>query len=490
MPGHDARPRRAAGRAVLVACALLASLALPASSPAFAERDLTPPGEIGAVRIRPVAVRPDGSMGLIHGDPKFTFTDPNRTVGDVEPPWPAGAGVPCTDPSMPDDCARTLASNEPDVNPSAGDGHTHTHTGDRWIIVNEIHGFARGDTIMIGSPSCDFGALGFTCRKYRPGFGIQSAQPNGEIAYVTGGDAGKGLRGPGLLRLRDGLLHSHPEGTRIVKLPTAYTGQQLHVVVPHEALLGSGLEPVTVTATLIPPAASRDPAGDRLRLPVDHSHLDRYERIVSSPAGDAIFYVPRSMTGVATIGRGFDIATEDTWYAVEIVSRDATGRPVAYGIARFKLNPVMMRDLRIDRTRIPPTYPVAIEGSLRDASSPEAANRPVEDATVEVMVTKPDGTKKGFYANACTDNDPGPRTVCGGDEVGYQPRHYGAFKIHVGGMRGFQARGQFQFCRPCMERNLNSAMDTAQQGTYRAIVSVYHVSPFVGGQVQWEVRVL
>jgi len=272
----------------------------------------------------------------------------------------------------------------------------------------------------------------------------------------------------------------------------------LHVTIPHRALLGDALGPVTVTATLIPPPASRDASAYRFALPVDHTHPDLYERIVASPAGDATFYVPRSMTGVATIGRGFDIGTPDTWYAVELVSRDASGTPAASGIARFKLNPVAMIDLQIDRTRTPPTYPVAISGALRDASSPAALNRPVEDATIEVMVTKPDGSTKGFYANTCTDNDPTAETVCGGDIVGYDKRYYGAFKIHVGGARGLQfgrggggsGGGGAGLCQACFERNLDSAMDTSQQGTYRAAVSVYHVTPPVGGEVAWEVRVL
>lgn len=488
MRTHTMQRRPATHRAALLTMALIAGLMAATPSRGEGGRDLTPPDALGDVRIRPVALQPDGSVAPLKGDPKFSFTNPNRTVGDVEPPPPLGNGAACTDPSKPDDCARTLAVNDPALNPSAGDSHTHYHAGDRWILVNEVHSFDKGDTIMIGSPSCNFIVLGPTCRKYRPGFGFQSQQPTGEVAHVIGGDAGKGLTGPGALLLRDGLRNDHAEGTRVVKLPTAYTGQQLQVVIPHRFLLVGTSGPVTVTATLIAPDGSHDPSAYRFRLPVDHTHPDRYERIVSSPAGDATFFIPRTMTRTATIGRGFDLATPDTWYAVVIEALDPLGTPVASGVARFKLNPVTMRDLRIDRTRTYPTYPVAIFGALRDAT---ALARPVEDAAVEVMVTKPDGTTKGFYANSCTDNDPSALTVCGGDEVGYDRRHYGEFKIHVGGARGLQfGGGGFGVCRPCAERNVGSAMDTSQQGTYRAIVSVFGVTPFVGGPVQWEVRVL
>lgn len=491
--------RQAARRAVLATVGLLAAV-FAGLAPAGADgaRDLTPPGALGDIRIRPVALQPDGSVAPVTGDPKFAFTNPNRTVGDVEPPPPTGNGVGCADPSGPDDCARTLAVNDPALNASAGDSHTHYHPGDRWIVVNEVHSFAKGDTILIGSPSCNFVVLGSTCRRYRPGYGFHSEQPAGEVAHVVGGDAGKGLTGPGALQLRDGLRSGHPEGTSVVKVPTAYTGQQLQVAVPHWALLGNSPGPVTVTASLIPPEGSHDPTFDQTRLPVDHTHPDLYERIVTAPDGNGTFFIPRTMTRTATIGPGFDIRTPDTWYSVVITARDPLGFPVASGIARFKLNPVAMLNLRIDRTRTYPTYPVAIFGALRDATSPAALNRPVEDAAVEVMVTKPDDTRKGFYANSCTDNDPTAETVCGGDEAGYDKRHYGEFKIHVGGARGLQfgrgsgggGSGGFGVCEPCAQRNIDSAMDTSRQGTYRAIVSVFGVTPFVGGYVQWEVRIL
>lgn len=471
-------------RPLLALTALAATLVATGFMPAQASgpvqvNNLSRPQRQSVIRVKPVLQDRTGLTKPQVGDEKDPTTNPNRTVGDVNPPPPVGNGAPCV--PFTGECYRSLAANDPAINPSAADGHTHYHTGDKFLIVNETAGFALGDTIMIGSPNCNHAFLGPTCKAFKIGFGVIDEQPNGEIAHIVAGDAHPAHHGVGVLELAEGLtrtfcyapaktpaadLCAHIEGEQVVKLQTTFQGQQARVDIPHFDLLNCGdpfLVPpgaptcnandVAVSATFIPPQGSHNPSfpGRPLALNRDNPN-GPFTALVPAlcgppnpPCGSGLFsfYIPKDIMEHATIGKGFDVNTTDTWYSIKVEARDVvSGAVVADGIHKYKLNPVAILNLRAENPTRPgddeffPTESVEIIGEVRDNSSSAALYRPAEDLVVDVVVTKPDGSDASFQTNSCVDTDPTPSDVCGGNIFRSQPNNHGNFLITFGGPSG------------------------------------------------------
>lgn len=451
--------------------ALIASMAVVPAQ-AVVHNNLSMSGTTGRIRVRPIFQERTGATQLQRGDQRNVVTNPNRTVGDV--PEVKGGQFPSFCDPAPADCLRLIAPNDPTVNPSAADGHAHYHTGDKFLIVNEVAGFRRGDTIRIGSAYCNFPTLGPTCKKFIPGFGLVDEQPLGEDAHVVGGDTNPGDRGVGVLELRDGLANTvcptaslygpcaYEAGTVVAKLPTLYQGQQFRVDINHTDLLDcdtTAFPPIScnpndvaVSATFLPPQGSHDPSFPSRPLALNRDNPNGpFAAVVPAACGPAScgaghfsFYIPKEITGTATIGRGFNVNTPDTWYTVEVTARDTiTNAIVADGVVRFKLNTVAIFDLKAENPQSPgdntffPTESVEITGGLRDnTSAPAFAGRPVEDVIADVTVTRPDGSTASYEVTSCVDTDPTPADQCGGNIFRSQPDGHGKFMVTFGGPQG------------------------------------------------------
>ncbi|HVL90050.1 MAG TPA: hypothetical protein VM841_07435 [Actinomycetota bacterium] len=460
--------------ALLLALAGLPALAplAPASAAGITVGGLSEPGTSGAIRVLSIAADKRGVYRPQTGDPNDRSQDPSRTVGDVPS---IGDGGPGCAPVISTDCFRSLAVNEASVNASATDGHAHYHAGDTSIVVTEVKHFRAGDTIMIGSPHCNYARLGLTCERYLPGFGMVREQPTGEIVAIEGGDVGPSVHGPGVLRLSHPLAFDHRPGEQVVKLPTVYPGHDLRIDVPNAALLGSHPPPLHVRATFIPPQGSRIPWDAGFRRPLARATSKTvFEQIVHGPDGTTSFWMPREITYTTTAGRTFSIDTEDSWYTIEIVARDGGGRVVQDGVARFKTNPLAIPFMTTDPQRVFPGNAVQITGWVRDGFSPATMSRRVEDIDVNVVVTKPRGSQS-FKASSCYDSEPGPDDICGGDPFGATPNQHGNFNVRMGGTRCNEENLGI-----CMRGNIYDRMgDTQDRGTYTVTATVRGVTPAV-----------
>lgn len=460
---------------------LLALAGLPAlapTSPAIAAGgvavgELSAPGTSGAIRVVPIAADKTGRYRSQTGDPSDIAQNPSRTVGDVPRIEDGGPGCSPAEPSK--DCFRTLAANEESVNASAADGHAHYHAGDTSIIVTDTKHFRAGDTIMIGSPHCNYARLGMTCERYIPGFGMQREQPTGEIVAIEGGDLGPAVHGPGVLRLSHPLAFDHLPGEQVVKLPTVYPGQDMRIDIPNQAILGVHVAPLYVTATFIPPQASRFPWDADFRRPLAAAYSKTvFVQSVHGPDLTTSFWLPREITYTTTTGRTFDIGSDDDWYTVEIVARDESGRIRNDGILRFKTNPLAIPFMTTDPKRVFPGNAVQITGWVRDAFSPATLSRRVEDIDVNVVVAKPRGSQS-FKASSCYDSEPGPDDICGGDVYGATPNNHGNFNVRMGGSRCNEENLGI-----CMRGNVYDRMgDTQDRGTYTVTATIRGVVPAV-----------
>lgn len=468
---------------------LLALAGLPAAaptSPAVAAGgivvgNLSAPGTSGAIRVVAVAADKTGRYHTQTGDPSDAAQNPSRTVGDVPRVEDGGPGCAPAQPAT--DCFRTLAINDPTVNASAGDGTGLYRAGDTAIIVTDTKMFRPGDTIMIGSPHCNYARLGMTCERYLPGFGMIREQPTGEVVAVEGGDLGPGAFGPGVLRLSHPLTFDHHPGEQVVKLPTVYPGQDMRVDVPNRVLLGSHPAPLRVRATFIPPHGSRFPWDADFRRPLAAAYSKTvFEQIVHGPDGTTSFWLPREITYTTTVGRAFSIDSDDSWYTIEIVARDGAGRVVQDGIVRFKTNPLAIPFMTADPQRVFPGNAVQITGWVRDAFSPATMSRRVEDIDVNVVVSKPRGSQS-FKASSCYDSEPGPDDICGGDVFGSTPDNHGNFNVRMGGTRCNEENLGI-----CMRGNIYDRMgDTQDRGTYTVNATVRGVTPAVRGTTTFRV---
>lgn len=484
---HAVRPTAGA------ACLALALALLPPAEPASAaggvvRNGLTKPGTSGVLRVVAVAADRYGVWSVQHGDPYDRQQDQARTVGDREPPPPAGAGPACADNPAPTDCYRALGVNHPDANPSAADGHAHHHAGDSAIVVGEVSGFLAGDTILVGSPYCNMPRLGMTCARWVPGFGYVEEQPAGEIAHITS-ITGSG-HGPGILRLHEPLAADHRPGEQVVKLPTVYLGQDMQVAVSNEALFDTDpvpFGPLTVRATLVPPQGRRSPWDPAVRRSLAVLGTKTvYEQQVEGPGGVTTFFVPREITAHATVGRTFDLRTDDSWYTVEVVARDPSGHVVQDGALRFKINPIAIASLVADPSRILPFDRVLATGLLRDASSPAALARRVENVDVDVVVRKPRGTRS-FRVRSCYDYDASAADICGADPFLGQGNMHGNFFVQIGGT-ACNSRNPGHCTNP--SRATRGMTDTQDAGQYRVEARVRRVVPAVLAATTFDVALI
>lgn len=531
--------------ALVCLAALLATMAITPAQ-AVVHNNLSMAGTQGRIRVRSVFQERTGATQLQRGDQRSTATNPNRTVGDV----PAIKGNQYAAGCAPfsSDCLRTLAPNDPTVNPSAADGHAHYHTGDKFVIVNEVSGFRRGDTVLIGSPYCNFPTLGATCKKFIPGFGLVNEQPVGEVANVVGGDVNPGDKGVGVLELGgSGLANTvcftaslygpcaYEAGTQISKLETLYQGQQFRVDINHTDLLDcdtTALPPIScnpndvaVSATFLPPQGAHDPSFPTRPLALNRDNMNGpFAAVVPATCGPATcgaghfsFYIPKEITGTATIGRTFNVETPDTWYTVEVTAKDTvTGAVVADGVVRFKLNTVSIVGLKAENPQQPgdntffPGESVEITGGLRDnTSAPALAARPVEDVIVDVTVTRPDGSDATYGVTSCVDTDPTPADQCGGNVFRSQPDGHGKFLVTFGGPQGVFIHfiGTNSTCNgpsgpsaiedlllaplnlidQCVLTPVLSITDTLDTGTYDVEASIRGYSPPVTATTSFDV---
>ena len=494
---------------------------------AVAHNNLSFPGTSGKIRVHSVYQDRTGLTAQQRGDQNDASTNPNRTVGDV-PALPTNIYTsPCI--PAPSDCLRTLGINDPAVNPSAADGHAHYHTGDLSVIVNEVAGFKKGDTVMIGSPYCNFAFLGNTCKKFIPGFGIVNEQPGGQVATVVGGDVAPGDHGVGVLELGGaGLTNtvcptpaplapcSALEGTQIYKLSTLYQGQQMRVDISHTDLLDCDIllttcspNDVAVTADFLPPQGSHDTSFPRRPLALNRDNPNGpFSAVVDDlcgptpcGAGYFSFYIPKDITGTATIGSTFNVETTDTWYTVEVTARDVTdGHIVADGVVRFKLNPSSIVDLKAENPTRPgssdffPTESVEITGAVRDNSSAAALYRPVEDVVVDVDVTNPGGGTSSYQVTSCADTDPTSADVCGGNIFRSQPNGHGKFLVTYGGPNGLfvDFDPMTLTCNggiACPLDVLFGMLDTFDTGTYDVLATLRGYSPSVSASTTFDVSI-
>lgn len=459
-------------RAALLLTLLTLMAPVPAPAAGVVVNELSAPGTSGLIRVVAIAADKKGVYRTQHGDPNDPAQDPARTVGDVPRIEDGGPGCSAAATS---DCFRTLATNEAAVNPSAADGHAHYHAGDTAIVVSDVSLFRTGDTITIGTTTCNMARLGMTCERYLPGFGMVREQPTGEIVAIEGGDIGPGAHGPGVLRLSHPLAFDHGPGEQVVKLPTVYPGQDMRVDVPNGALLIGAAAPLHVRATFVPPQGSRFPWDPDFRRPLAKTGSKTvFEQIVHGPDGVTSFWLPREITSTTTTGRTFSIDGTDSWYTVEIVARDGAGRVVQDGVLRFKTNPLAIPFVDADPQRVFPGNAVQIAGRVRDGFSAATLARRVEDIDVSVVVQKPRGSQS-FKASSCYDSEPSADDICGGDALGATPNMHGNFVVRMGGSR-------------CNEENLGICMrgdvygrmgDTQDRGTYTVTATVRGVTPAV-----------
>ncbi|HVL90052.1 MAG TPA: hypothetical protein VM841_07445 [Actinomycetota bacterium] len=517
-------------RPLLALTALAAMIAVTGGvvpAAAVTHNNLSFPGTTGKIRVHSIFQDNLGATKQQVGDTKDPTTNPNRTVGDVPVNVSNQFNTACTPAAT--DCLRTLAVNDPAVNISAADGHAHYHTGDTKIIVNQVAGFRRGDSVMIGSPYCNHAFLGLTCKKFVPGFGIVDEQPTGEVVQVVGGDIAPGNHGVGVLELGGaGLTNdvcptpaplapcAHLEGTQVYKLPTLYQGQQMRVDIPHADLLDCDIllttcnpNDVTVTADFLPPQGSHDPAFPRRPLALNRDNPNGpFAAEVPATCGPTpcgagyfSFFIPKEITGTATIGNTFNVNKTDTWYTVEVKAIDSTdGHLVADGIVRFKLTPAALVELKAENptrpgvTKFFPTESVEITGAVRDNSSAAALYRPVEDVIVDVAVTKPNGSTRRYQVTSCVNTAPaGATDSCGGNVFRSQPNGHGKFLVTFGGPSGLHL-GSNPTCNPssittCLSRVVNGMLDTSDTGTYDVLATLRGYRPTVSASTTFDVAI-
>ncbi|MGH2727993.1 MAG: hypothetical protein ACRDKS_13560, partial [Actinomycetota bacterium] len=194
---------------------------------------------------------------------------------------------------------------------------------------------------------------------------------------------------------------------------------------------------------------------------------------------------------------------------VEVTARDlVTNALIADGVVRFKLNPVVITDLKAENPQSPgdntffPMESVEITGGLKDNSSPPAlANRPVEDVIVDVTVTRPDGSSASYEVTSCVDTDPTPADQCGGNIFRSQPDGHGKFMVTFGGPQGvFINTGipgiltttgpKSTTCNDICIDALFSMTDTLDTGTYDVFAEIRGYNPTVSATATFDVILL
>ncbi|MHB8513277.1 MAG: hypothetical protein ACYDCC_14025 [Actinomycetota bacterium] len=475
---------------------------------------LSMPGTLGRIRLRPVFQQTSGATALQQGDPSVSGSNPNRTIGDDVIPLTFNTPGP-----------RFLG-----VNPFATDGHAHYHAGDTQILVNDVSGFHVGDTVLIGSPYCNFPYLGLSCKRSAPAV---DETPPGQVNYIVGGDFS--TTGPGIIDLAYGLVGSNycfkqtgspcavDQGTQIAKLPTLYQGQQFRVDIAHVDVVNGSAHNVNVTADLVPPQGAIDPNYPRTHLPLSRDASSSFTALVPAACGSASpppscgagfvsFYVPSDITGTATRGLTFGASSGDDWYTVFVTATDAvTGAVVSDGMIRFKLNSVAITALQATPSTVTPTQAVTISGQLRDNSNVAALSAyPVEDVTMDVNVGRPDGMISSYETTSCVNVHATGPDSCGGDIFDPSSSH-GDFSVRVGGLSGlfvgfpnvFTSRlncdaGKFNPLIPstyqsllnvpaCVLRPVVSATDTTEPGTYDVAASVRGAIPEISRLTSFDV---
>ena len=489
-----------------VALAILGDVVPARAIGALQLNNLSSLGTQGLIRARSIFQDGTGASVLQTGVPTDSRTNPNRTIGD------AVAVAPFNTPGP-----RFLGNN-----PFAGDGHTHYHGSDTRLLLNDVTGFALGDTILVGSPNCNFAFRSLNCKTSFP---AANEQPYGQVVHVVGGDIGQ--VGPGILDVTP--LTNNPqctldygfgacaivEGVQVAKTPTVYQGQQLRIDIAHADLLNGGLNPVAVTADFIPPQGSNDPSYPRRPLTLNRE-TTATSAIVSNtcPCGSGFFsfYVPKEIFVTQTIGNTFSVDLGHTWYQIIVTARDTvTGAVQSDGVLRLKPNPVAITEFSPDRDPIEVTTAVNLRGRLRDNSSAAGLTRlPVEDVIVDVVITKPSGVQSTYQTTSCVDTDPGPADRCGSDPFGSQPHGHGAFQIRVGGLQGLfvgipgigqstlNCSGQVILSNPstyprilnvpgCALAPILSTLDTLEPGTYDALATLRGFNPPVARSTTFDV---
>lgn len=463
-------------------------------------------GTQGLVRARATFNDGTGATVLQQGVPTQPATNPNRTIGDNVLPMTFNT------PGL-----RTLGNN-----PFAGDGHTHYHAGNTQLLVDDVSAFALGDTVLVGSPYCNFAFRALNCKAGVP---AANEQPLGQVVHVVGGDIGQS--GPGLLEISPGLTANPQcaivggfgpcaliEGSRVTKMPTVYQGQQLRIDVGHADLLYGSPNPVAVTADFIPPQGSNDPSYPRRPLTLNRD-TGLTSAIVSNtcPCGSGFFsfYIPKEIMVTQTIGNTFNVDLGHTWYTIVVTARDTVTNQVrADGVLRFKPNAVAITQFEPDQQTIEVTQAVNLRGRLRDNTSAAALTRlPVEDVIVDVVVTKPSGVQSSYQTTSCVDTDPGTADRCGSDPFQTSNGH-GTFQVRVGGLQGLfvgipnvpsstlNCSGQVKPLQPntypallnvpgCALAPVLSAMDTLEIGTYDALATLRGYNPPVARSTTFDV---
>lgn len=505
--GKRLRSVRAALALCAVTLAVLGGVVPARAIGALQVNNLSSLGTQGEIRARSIFQDGTGASVLQTGVPTDPRTNPNRTIGD------AVAVAPFNTPGP-----RFLGNN-----PFAGDGHTHYHAGDTQLFVNDVTGFALGDTLLVGSPNCNFAFRSLNCKSSVP---PANEQPYGQIVHVVGGDIGQ--IGSGLLQITPPLTGAPQcatdyafgpcamiEGVQVTKTPTVYQGQQLRIDIAHAALVNGSANPVAVTADFVPPQGSNDPSYPRRPLTLNRDTAST-SAIVSNvcPCGSGFFsfYVPKEIFVTQTIGNTFNTELGHTWYQIIVTARDTVTNTVrADGVLRFKPNPVAITEFSPHRDPIEVTEAVDLRGRLRDNSSAAGLTRlPVEDVIVDVVVTKPSGVQSAYQTTSCVDTDPGPNDRCGSDPFGTQPHGHGAFQIRVGGLQGLfigipgigqstlNCSGQVILANPstysrllnvpgCVIAPILSALDTLEPGTYDALATLRGFNPPVARATTFDV---
>jgi hypothetical protein len=425
------RSKRAS--ALLVLGTLVASLAGIAPShaqvPGVTLNNLTPFGvnALGSIRVKPVAVVGSGLQPLT-GDGSVK-QNPNRVLGDVATDCP---GVDC----------RLLGFNG-SFQP-AWDAHTHYHAGNTRIRITIGAAFLKGDTILIGSPNCNYPFQGLAC-------GTEQAQ--GEVDYITAITPEGG--GSIIADLAFPLAIDHDQGVRVTKYSTPYPGQMLRVEVPDTALNGAGAATVNARAFLLPPGGDPADEDDYYVLPPIPNVCPTLlcEHLVPNTAtGTSYFYVDKTLTALFNVGRTFVANTGDDWYSVLIVADKAAfpNNRVADGYWRFKLNPYSFGSIDCDGNGLfestecvsPavafPGTSVSIAGRLVDNSSIAARDRNVESVIVDVTITKPGGDTFIKTDTTCWDSNPSTTSdTCGRRPIfgGPTTAHHGEFFVTIGALQ-------------------------------------------------------
>lgn len=476
----------ASGLAVLVAVA-------PAQA-VLSQNNLSLQGTLGRVRARPVLQSrqnpppPPANTNTIlqQGDPNSVATNPNRTVADDVIPMPfATAGLPL----------RILGSN-----PFAGDGHTHYHAGDTQILLNDTTGFEVGDTIAIGSPYCNFAFLETNCKRTFPATNEQPLGQVGHVAAINGGliTLATGLTGnPACFTALYGPC-ALVEGVRVAKLPVQYQGQQFRVDIPHVDVVNGSPNDVVVTVDFLPPQGSNNPAFPTRPLAISRDFPNDLDQGVDNGcggvgppppggcgAGFVSFYIPKEITGTATIGNTFSVDLGHTWYTLIVRARDAVTPSIvrADGVFRFKLNPVAITQFSPDNDPIFPGEVVNLRGRLRDNSSPAAlASRPAEDVIVDVSVERPDTLESSYQTTSCVNTDHFQTAAadnCSTSPFGGPGNGHGAFQIRVGGLSFGSGLG-----------GILTVLDNLEPGTYQATASLRGYNPLVTASTTYDVEIL